>query len=177
MDHEIVRKWAWWDDDEWSAYADATNVPRGRPLHGPSYVVDLTQPLKPSKGHKAAIARERPIDIIRCWDSIENYHQLHRIAAGTETRSQESWDIMQRWLDSGLAALLTNCAGAWAYVILFPPGAYYASAVGHDSHHLQHTIMRSLQDCGEFTFYELGAGHTDGIDTFKRGFGCEVVEP
>jgi hypothetical protein len=113
---------------------------------------------------------------IRTCSNIDAFHRAHRAAAGRETRSQGTWDLMGEWLGGCHGICVTNGVGGWAYVILDPPGAYYASSAGPDTHFLQWKVIHGLRDAG-FDWYELGSGHTQGIATFKRGFSNTVVDP
>lgn len=171
-----VRKWSWWDSPEWAEYTEAYGSEPGRPLLEPSHVVDLGQDLKPSKGHRAAIKSQLKRQHVRTCGSVEPFHRAHLEAAGRETRSQETWDLMDAWIKSCHGVCVTNGEGGWAYVIVDPPGAYYASGAGRDCHFLHWKIIQGLKHAA-FDWYELGSGHTPGIDTFKKGWGGIVVEP
>lgn len=174
---DAVLNWRWWSTPEWGAYCRAYDGSEAhRPVQGPSYVVDLTtDPLQQlSKGHRAAIRSQMASQHVRTSRTVEPFHRAHSIAAGRETRSQETWDLMQDWLDHHSAVCVTNGEGGWAYVICDPPGTYYASAAGRDTHYLQFKIICGLKDAG-FRWYELGEGHTSGIRTFKKGLSGVVV--
>ncbi len=177
LDHDAIRNWSWWDSPEWKAYTEAYGSAAGRPVHGQSYVVDLSgDPRKwLSKGHKAAVKQQMATQHIRTSTNVEPFHRAHVLAAGRETRSSETWELMQQWLDEKHAICTTNAVGGWAYVIAEPPGAYYASAAGSDCHYLQFKIIEGLKEAG-FSWYELGQAHTEGIGTFKRGFGSVLID-
>ncbi len=176
IDPEAVRTWSWWSSPEWKAYTEAHGSAAGRPVHGPSYVVDLTD--DPwgyySKGHRSAMKTQMSTQHIRTSSNVGAFHTAHSEAAGRETRSQSTWDLMQDWVDDARAVCVTNGEGGWAYVICDHPGAYYASAAGADTHYLQHRIILGLKAAG-FDWYELGDAATEGIATFKKGFASEVV--
>ena len=176
FDPEEVRAWSWWDSPQWTAYTNAYGSPAGRPVHGPSYVVDLTKDPSLSKGHKSAVKTQMKRQHIRRTVDVEPFHRAHDSEAGGETRSQETWEMFQQWLDEDHAVCVTNAEGGWAYFICDPPGAYYASAAGRDCHWLLFSVIEGLKEAG-FEWLELGEGHTPGIDTYKRGFSSCVVEP
>ncbi len=172
-----VREWQWWSSPHWEEYCEAYDGSKPhRPLKEPSYVVDLSKNVKPSKGHSAAIRQQMERQHVRTCSTVEPLHRAHGEAAGRETRTQSTWDLMDDWIKSCHGISVTNGEGGWAYVIVDPPGAYYASAAGRDTHYLQWKIINGLKSAG-FTFYELGAGHTPGIATFKRGFANLKVDP
>lgn len=151
-------------------------------MKDPSYVVDLTRPDEFSKGHRSAIKRQQATgEKIGFGKHIARFQCAHREAAGRVTRPEGTWMLMDSWLGvSGLLAATSPdgflATRAWAYVVYEKPGAYYFSAAGKDSHNLQRYIIDMLRRNG-FEWYELGAGHTPGIDTFKRGFSKLTVEP
>ncbi len=176
---DSVLNWAWWSSPEWDAYCTAYDGSKAhRPIKGDSYVVDLSlEPWKHlSKGHRSAIKSQMDSQRVSTSQDVEAFHAAHRVAAGRETRSQTTWDLFQDWVDNKKAVCVTNGEGGWAFVFCNPPGAYYASAAGRDTHYLQFKIICGLRDAG-FGFYELGEAHTPGIGTFKSGFSNSVVEP
>ncbi len=175
---DAVRDWSWWSTPHWEEYCGAYGSPPGRPVHGDSYVVDLSlEPWKHlSKGHRSAIKIQMATQHVRTVTDVRAFHRGHLEAAGRETRTQTTWDLMQDWIDCRWAVCVTNGVGGWAYVICDPPGAYYASGAGRDCHYLQYKVICGLKDAG-FDWYELGEGHTSGITTFKKGFATGVVEP
>ena len=124
--------------------------------------------------------------------AMDHAHALHTAAAGRETRSQATWDMMANWVRAGNAVLALayhdgSVPVGYAYVIRDKAWAYYASgavvndASGHRArgvaHALQWRVMRALR-AGESKFYELGHAADDassskdaGIALFKSGFG------
>ncbi len=172
-----VREWPWWQSEEWAQYCKAYDGTEAhRPLTQSSYVVDLSQDVKPSKGFGCEVRRQMQVQHIRTSSSVMPFHSAHRLSAKGETRSQTTWDLMDDWIKNYRGLCVTNGQGAWAYVFVDFPGAYYASAAGRDSHYLQFKIATGLKDAG-FRWYELGEGHTPGITTFKRGLANAMVEP
>lgn len=171
-----MRAWKWWDSSDWRAYTNATTQGNGRPVHGPSHVIDLGTDLWKglSKGHRSAMKTQMDINV-HTSKNVDAYHRVHAAHAGRETRSQASWDLMQDWVNHYQGVCLTN-GTAWSYVIIDPPGAYYASSAGRPAHWLQMKMALGLQAAG-FEWYELGEGHTPGINTFKKGFGGVLIDP
>lgn len=113
---------------------------------------------------------------------------LHLKAAGRATRSDETWQLMGRWLDDGHALLAVSygpCSEpeGYAYAIRYKQWSYYASGAvpgGGDTvgPALQFQMMRALARDGERRFYELGLAASSGADEkernisfFKSGFG------
>ncbi len=172
-----VRNWSWWESEQWAKYCKAFDGSEAhRPVTQSSYVVDLSQEVKPSKGHRSAIRQQMERQHVRTCSTIEPFHRAHREAAGRETRTQSTWDLMDDWIESCHGLCVSNGEAGWAYVIVDPPGAYYASAAGRDTHFLHWKIIHGLRDAG-FEWYELGMGHTIGIRTFKSGLANTVVDP
>ncbi len=172
-----VLNWSWWSSDHWAQYCKAYDGSEPhRPLSEPSYVVDLSREIKPSKGFGCEVRRQMHDQHIRTCSSVMPFHSAHRRAAEGETRSQTTWDLMDQWIKDYRGLCVTNGEGAWAYVFVEHPGAYYASAAGRGSHYLQFKIASGLKDAG-FQWYELGAAHTPGIGTFKRGLANLIVDP
>ncbi len=175
---EKVTSWAWWSSPDWGEYCEAYGSAAGRPVHGPSYVVDLSQdPWKAlSKGHRSAVKVQRERQHIRRTISTDAFHRAHTSAAGRETRSQTTWEIMDGWLRECHGVCLSNGEGGWVYAIVDPPGAYYASSAGKDCHWLLYKLIEGLK-YADFEWFELGEGHTKGIGTYKAGFSSCVVDP
>ncbi len=172
IDHDAVRDWAWWSSPEWTAYCREYGSEPGRPVKGPSYVVDLTQPIKLRRDTRSRSKAYQAVEVVK---DVEQYHAAHRAAAGRETRSQATWNLMQTWVDREKAQVLRS-RDAWRLVMLDHPGAYDASAAGPDAHWLVHWILLELQAQG-YKWYELGDAATPGLETFKSGFGEELVAP
>ncbi len=177
MLEDDVRSWSWWDSPSWKAYCDAYDGSDAhRPLKEPSYVVDLAKETTPARGHRSRIRQQMERQHTRTCSTVDAFHRAHTEAAGRETRSSGTWDCMQEWLNDFQAVCVTNGEGGWAYVIVEPPGAYWAAAAGRDTHFLQWKIINGLREAG-FAWYELGAAHTPGIGTFKAGFANMIVDP
>ncbi len=172
-----VLNWSWWSSPQWRKYCEAYDgTDAHRPLSEPSYVVDLSGEIKPARGHRYRIRQQMECQHIRTVSTVEPLHRAHVEAAGRETRSTATWDLMEDWIHDWQAVCVTNGEGGWAYVIVDHPGAYWASAAGRDTHYLQWKLIGGLREAG-FSFYELGMGHTPGIRTFKAGFSNAVIEP
>lgn len=126
--------------------------------------------------------------------TFERYKELHRKAAGRQTRPDFTWECMQQWIRDGNAVLgLLYCKKniiAITLVTLYKKYAYYQSACNDyqypdtkgAGHFLQWKIMQYLKNRG-FTFYEMGWIHLPvfsqeryekklvSISSFKRAFG------
>jgi hypothetical protein len=113
-------------------------------------------------GHRQSITRAQRCMDIRTSTSptdFDVYRELHRLAAGRQTRPSETFDLMRGWLDSGnalvaLAEIDGKPAGA-ILAIVFGDGAYYASAANAPEfrryplgHGLQWAVMRQLRARG-----------------------------
>lgn len=122
-----------------------------------------------------------PFDIMIARD-------LHREAAGRQTRSDLTWDFMGQWLQEGLAL----CATAWtstglrgyAYALRWKGWAYYASGSTLDDD-LQAALVwqlaTTLKADGRTQHFEIGWGTRTGDDQkdrgiafFKSGFGGQI---
>lgn len=171
-----VRAWKWWQSENWAAYCEAYGSDPGRPVTGASFVVDLSQDCNPHPKHQYEIRRQMADQHVRTCSSVEPMHRAHAYAAARETRSQTTWDLMNDWIKTRHGVCVTNGEGAWAYVICDPPGAFYASAAGKNSHFMQWKIIQGLKNAG-FDWYELGEAHNEGIGRFKSRFSNLVVEP
>jgi lipid II:glycine glycyltransferase (peptidoglycan interpeptide bridge formation enzyme) len=181
----LPRNW-FWNTQEWRSYCAAYGSEWENPLHGPSYVIDLTATpgellRRMSKGHRSAIVKgEKYLHVDITADHFDEYRAMHRVANGRDTRP-ETWSIHRGWLDTGQAELFSVLLGdrplGFAFVIVHGDGAYYASAA-NDPHARQHPIgqvaqwhaIRWLKSAG-FAWYSLGEGYTEGIGRFKKGFG------
>lgn len=172
-----IREWSWWQSDDWAAYCEAYGSNHGRPIESKSYVVSLQEDPWNSltKGHRSAITKQGKTQVIRMTTSTATMQDAHSQAAGRQTRTQSTWDLMDRWLVEGKALCATNDDGGWAYFILDKPGAYYASSAGSKMHYLMWTIIEGLKAAG-YEWLELGEAHTGGIGTFKKGFSNVTVD-
>ena len=108
---------------------------------------------------------------------------IHRTAAGRDTRSAATWELMGDWVRKGHALIIgvshnADLAG-YIYVITYKSWAYYASAATlakNLNHALQWAAIKTLRQAG-IAHYELGympANPTEkerSIQHFKEGFG------
>lgn len=172
-------------------------------------VVDLTRSPSElrgemSKGHRAAITRAERLFTVEIVDHdnldpelFESYRQMHRLAAGRETRPKRTFDFMFEWISQGSALLLVALDGGapvgFAYVIVYRGRAYYASAA-NDPQRSRQPIGHALQAAAlcrlpkmKVQIYELGeqllgplpylvpSPKEVNIARFKRGFGGRTV--
>lgn len=155
------------------------------------------------KGHKAAIKRilknnEYRIDVFDntniTYDVLLKFKYIHKIDAGRQTRTDESWDCMYDWLTKGYAILVLfyydGSYIAGALIMCYKKAAYYASYAVLDSklcsglvgYAIQWETIRYLKSQG-YNIYELGTNHYKSgnvddiqdnklyeIAKFKKGF-------
>lgn len=117
---------------------------------------------------------------------LDDCRRMHLAAAGRETRPAETWVMMGRWADAGLAAVAharPSGGGAgvgYAYAFTWKGWAYYGSGVtlARDGLGalLQWALIRHLRGAG-VRHYELGylpdapTEKDRRIQFFKQGFG------
>jgi hypothetical protein len=111
--------------------------------------------------------------------------RLHLQSAGRQTRSDETWAMMGRWMDDGDALLAVAQRGlvytGFAYAIRWKDWAYYASGASVErdvSHALLWHLTRALRADGRTRHFEVGWAAREGDDEkargiahFKAGFG------
>ena len=114
--------------------------------------------------------------------TLAEYHRLHALASGRETRSQATWDCMEFWMALGYGGLVMaskdGVVAAGAYFIIYEHAAYYASGASvmdNVQHAVIWTAIKRLKDNGA-RLLELGQldGETEkerNIGKFKSGFG------
>lgn len=114
--------------------------------------------------------------------TLADYHRLHALASGRETRSHGTWDCMDEWMANGYGGLVMaskdGVMAAGAYFIIYQGGAYYASGaslIDNVQHAVIWTAMKRLKDIG-VGLLELGQidGETEkekSIGFFKSGMG------
>ncbi|HXG54329.1 MAG TPA: GNAT family N-acetyltransferase [Vicinamibacterales bacterium] len=151
------------------------------------------------KGHRSDIKRAAGSCDVRVWDdetitheTFDAYRTLHAIDAGRVTRGTATFDMMLGWIRKGNAVLVEARRGgepvAFAVVILFGSGAYYASSCKHPDvdapaiHLVQWETVKWLKAHG-YRRYDLGLQYFGpawthvpspkeiSIARFKRGFG------
>jgi hypothetical protein len=124
--------------------------------------------------------------------TFAEYHELHTIDAGRETRNQTTWDMQLQWLRTGDAILIgtkhNNKFVGFSYIFLHNKKAYYGSACSQPGIHLPigHVLTwKTIQYLREqnFDYYEIGwqqfgnqiydipTSKEISISHFKRGFG------
>jgi len=125
---------------------------------------------------------------------FETYPRLHQKAAGRQTRSPETFQMMREWVETGRAFLSQALDGERVVgcdlIITYKNYAYYGSACNDPDydvewalgHFLQWKVMQTLKSRG-VTYYELGwqypgpplsyapTAEERQIAFFKRGFG------
>lgn len=129
------------------------------------------------------IVWSRPTAPNETW--IREFKQMHFAEAGRQTRSDETWDIMCRWLDTGDALLIGAARrdpqkwGAFAYFAIHQHVAHYFSAAA-SMQNLNHALIVNAIGALRFAgvwYLDLGwQGHaTDekgrNIEFFRRGCG------
>ena len=155
------------------------------------------------KGHKAAI--KAAIKEKGCHTEIYDKHnitkekilkfkEIHKIDAGRQTRTNESWDCMLQWIKAGNAFLILLWMDeikdyvCGALIISYKKHAYYASygiidsnlLNGHCGYLIQYEIIKYLKKAG-YEKYETGDNYyreiiNDNdlklleIAKYKRGF-------
>lgn len=158
---------------------------------------------KMRKGHKSAIGQVLKettyrIDIFDksniTKDILSKFKKIHIVDAGRQTRTDESWDKMLRWIENDYAILVMLWSIerqgyiSGALIMKYKKSAYYASFAtldsnflnGHVGHLLQWNIIKHLKACG-IEIYETGVNHREGealdeddklakISGYKKGF-------
>ena len=162
------------------------------------------------KGHKAAIKKIMKsnnfhIDIFDCnnitKEKLLKFKEIHKIDAGRQTRTNESWDCMYEWIKKGnaiLGMLWSNANNDYicaALIMTYKNAAYYGSYGIIDSclldglagYALQWEIIKYLKD-HNIEYYETGQNYYTTLATendkklseiakFKRGFrSLEFIE-
>lgn len=174
-----------------------------------SQVLDLSQSESKlldqmRKGHRYDVKRSAQLLQAEVYDAtnitpkiFDQYRRLHLLAAGRITRSPITFEMMQDWIQNGMAVLAVarrdgDCIGC-ALISIYKDGAYYSSGcedpgcgdvpVGHA---IQWEAMRWMKTHG-IAHYEIGI-QPNGIQPhsmfsekelnialFKRGFGGRTV--
>lgn len=171
-------------------------------------IVDLTLDdevilRKMRKGHKAAIkaaAKETGYHT-EIYDKnnitkgkMLKFKEIHKIDAGRQTRTDESWDCMLQWIQDGYAFLIMLWLDeikdyvCGALIILYKKHAYYGSygiidsnlLNGHCGYIIQYEVIKYLKRSG-YEKYETGENYykeirddndlkLHQIAKYKRGF-------
>lgn len=170
-------------------------------------VIDLRLPPerlwdKVRKGHKACIRAGSRMFEVRALgndttdEDFRAYQDMHALAAGRVTRSQDTFDMMRNWLRTGRALLMgaahDGVYAGFAYFIVSKRGGYYASACRYPNlpanasvgHVLTWNAILTLQRQG-MEILEMGPqiyaatpgadAKAVGISHFKRGFGGTAI--
>ena len=125
------------------------------------------------------------------------YQALHAKDAGRVTRTQRTFDLMEAWVQDGMAALVEADEGgravAFALLMIYKNGAYYGSGCKDPdlgpvaaSHLVQWTAITWLKahgiawyDVGLQQFgpqwFDLPSDKNVSISAFKRGFGGDTM--
>jgi len=159
-------------------------------------ILDLDD-VKPSKGHKAAIARSKKLITSHEYntESIYRFMEGYFNAAGKKTRPEKAFYILNSWLGKYGFLLIAYCdykeAGA-IYVLHYKDWAYYFMGFTKPefkdcniTHYLQAKAFDVLRTKG-IKYYELGdqpqnslhyypTEKEKNIAVFKRGFGGSIV--
>jgi hypothetical protein len=157
------------------------------------------------KGHRSDVKRAAEACQVTVWgrdtitrEKFDEYRTLHAIDAGRVTRNIATFDMMLEWVSSGRAVLVEaerrGTPVAFALIIVFRDGAYYASSCRHPQldlpamHLVQWETIKWLKASG-CRRYDLGLQYFGAswshvpsakelsIARFKRGFGgttCRV---
>ena len=174
-----------------------------------SQVIDLSKPedqlfREVRHGHRYDIERAAKIMTAEVFDrsnitreQFERYRLLHHKAAGRVTRPLSTFEMMHRWIQEGLAVLVSARLGdrdvGFALISTYKDGAYYSSSANDPDvndlpigHLLQWRAMQWLKAHG-IRYYEIGVQlfasqpHTIvskkewNISNFKRGFGGVTI--
>ncbi|MBI5134699.1 GNAT family N-acetyltransferase [Candidatus Uhrbacteria bacterium] len=124
-------------------------------------------------------------------DQCEEYHILHALAAGRETRPKETFYVMYRMIEHGQAYLVLvrdagKTVGAYLFYY-FNKHAFYASAATHPDYPSRSGIghlglWTGIQEarrrgCSYFEFGLVNGGSDKerNIEFFKLGFGGKIV--
>lgn len=187
-----------WSTDEWQTYEEARQsrsftLEDLDPVTEPSWVIDLRPELSQlkeglSKGHKASIAHGLwYLDVVE-FTNTTWMRATHERAAGRVTRPLETWNLMNRWMESDNGLCLATYGSdrirplCWAYFIRYQDGAYYMSAATEPdlprsssaNHVLMWEAIKRLHSWG-YQWLELGPSFTEGIGAFKKSFGARLV--
>lgn len=162
------------------------------------------------KGHRSDIKRAAEQCEVHAWDAttltedrFDAYRELHALDAGRVTRDRTTFDMMRGWIRDGHGVLMearlaSGAAVAFAVVLVYRAGAYYASSCKDPRidvpamHLLQWRTIEWLKARG-VRRYDLGMQYFGpswhqvpsakdlSIAAFKRGFGgstrrVDVVE-
>lgn len=189
----------WWETPQWLAYEEAykSAVPRVQELAEATWqtrVIDLSLDEAElwrgvRKSYHAIIHKaERDLSIAEWFApcACEVARDVHRQAAGRETRSSVTWSLMQDWIALRRGLMVGaerkgvhDSALAFVYVIVWGSWAYYASGASLELN-VQHALiwraMKELKARG-VRYFEIGwQGHAQddkgkAIEFFKTGFG------
>ena len=128
---------------------------------------------------------------------FREFKNLHYLAAGRVTRSEETWNIQYEWIKKGfgviILAYLEGKPIGGIYTILYKNGAYYGISANHPdyedrsiSHSIQWKMIKWLRR-NRYRYYELGIQQFSDqqydhpsqkdldISLFKRHFGGYTI--
>jgi len=170
--------------------------------------LDVSEILKRMrKGHKAAVKQSEKMSGYRVdiYDKdnitkeiLYTFKEIHKFDAGRQTRTDESWDCMLEWIQSGMAILSMlwideiNAYGAGALIMCYKSEAYYCSYAtmnssfinGHCGTVIQWATIQYLKAHG-YLRYEMGRNDYSehngddklyAIAKYKKGY-CNVEVP
>lgn len=164
-------------------------------------IVDLRQNYdvilrKMRKGHKAAIKQVWKYSGYKIIifdnknltiDIFEKYKAIHFFDAGRQTRTDESWQYMYKWIADGKGCLAMlwldeiNDYIAGALVMIYKKAAYYASFAtkdsyclnGHSGYAIQWEIIKYLKESG-IQLYETGSNYFDELNNLPPSKRAEI---
>lgn len=153
---------------------------------------------KMRKGHKAAIKQVMKENCYKIEiydetnitaDKLYKFKEIHKIDAGYQTRTDESWNCMLEWIRSGNGCLVMlwlneiNDYVCGAIVMKYKNAAYYGSygiidsslLNGHCGYIIQWEIIKYLKSVG-IEFYETGDNYYfDTLNDNNRKL-CEIAK-
>jgi hypothetical protein len=171
---------------------------------GDTQILDLTLPENIlweniRKGHKSSIKQgQKLLEINTMYggindDDFQDYHDMHSLAAGHQTRPQTTFDAMKEWIRNRKAILVSGSYReqriGFVFIMLYKDAAVYASACNHPDQpigSIGHALLwegikiaklnsARIFNLGTQTYTSKDNPKTNNkmvnISKFKRGFG------
>jgi lipid II:glycine glycyltransferase (peptidoglycan interpeptide bridge formation enzyme) len=168
-------------------------------INGYTCILDLND-IHPSKGHKAAIKKAEKHLTRNMYFSVKSCRHDFKAdyfrIAGKATRPDESFELLDKWLNRGWATLFVakydgKIAG-YIYILHYDSWSYYFMGCTEPeykglnvSHFLIWEAIKALQSNGirylemgdqpQNSLYECPTEKEKNIAVFKRGFGGQIV--